>query len=444
MSVRRLPLLLLFAVLVSTGCGSADQAAINDQQAAATSDSAHFTPSRCWQATVDEARTWTAWLGGPAVSCNGPHTLETYATGEVTYEGPLGSGTGSRWKAPAALSAAASEVCNKSDFDQEIRPLGTLRMYQVMFLPTKDQWLAGDRTVRCDIGAFALGSEMRIDFPNRTLAFEANSEVFSSPQLDTVATDPDAFGVCFDGYSKYILAQCSKARARMVGFTTVPQPIGGPYPGYDVLNKWLGEQCRASSPVDTSLQILAPRLEDWKRKINWGYCIHSGGASTKAGSNPTLAGTSCDSTVPGVRLWKEKYFECETSNGKATWMEVPKPTNTVAAPPVAGQSCDPNEQVGLYGYDGKFFRCLTSNGTSTWKEVPKPAGVTTVPPQVTGQFAQTPEPLPALPGLGKECGPEFHEAKTSVSDAKTGASIWLLCTRDSNGIWRWIKTTKPY
>jgi hypothetical protein len=144
---------------------------------------------QCWNAAVAQADEWSAWGGQSAASCTALHVLYTYKVATIAGE------TGSSWASSgngstlsAAVAAKASHACTlstllpKAKWNQQL-------IQQYFFVPSKPEWRAGARWVRCDVGVLATGT---------TLADEhfASLPRSISTFVDAVASDPARFELC--------------------------------------------------------------------------------------------------------------------------------------------------------------------------------------------------------------------------------------------------------
>ena len=159
--------------------------------AATAAPSATPTAGQCWNATATQAYDWADWKGSTATSCTSSHTLYTYQVGKISGE------PGDSWAAPGNSDALTDVIQKKAgDACGISKLLPHLKWNQQLinayfFVPTEEQWKAGARWVRCDVGLLATGT---------TLDNESFSALPSkiSTFVSEVSSDPVKFEFCMN------------------------------------------------------------------------------------------------------------------------------------------------------------------------------------------------------------------------------------------------------
>ena len=115
----------------------------------------------CWNATNSEADNWSDWQGQPSTPCSKSHTLYTYSIGTISgVSANTWAKSASSDQTSTAVAARADDACSTATL---LPKLGwTQQLVQgFFFLPSKAQWKAGARWIRCDVGVLAFGTPGR-------------------------------------------------------------------------------------------------------------------------------------------------------------------------------------------------------------------------------------------------------------------------------------------
>ena len=146
---------------------------------------------QCWNATAKQAFDWADWKGPAATACTGSHVLYTYQMGRIAGE------TANTWTAPGDSTRLSQDVQTKAEHACSITKLLPHEKWNqqlinaYFFVPTQQQWKAGARWVRCDVGVLATGTTL-------------DNETFSalpiriSSFVREVASNPARFEFCIN------------------------------------------------------------------------------------------------------------------------------------------------------------------------------------------------------------------------------------------------------
>lgn len=296
--IRRLALTVVLATLVAAFV----PVTLVPAAAAATHVRASVAPAavaypyhrgQCWQATATQVD-FPSWRGG-TVRCSAPHNWITF--GVVALPDTLDNGyaTGPVGSIPTAVQSAMLLACRPafratlSPYIPRLRGFATLggefwaehsRITMAMYLPTRAQWLAGQRWVRCDLGILAVGSRWN---SNETMRPLPSSLTSLGAQLQS---NPAAMAACSSAASNAIapywprarVAACSThPRYRLYGIESIKLSTDEPYPGASVA------RTRALAACDTILPL--------RFKVAWTYWPNSFGWAGGRGSVECWAST---------------------------------------------------------------------------------------------------------------------------------------------------------
>ena len=164
----------------------------------------------CWQGVFKDVDTDANWDGRPAVNCSMPHQLYTFAapTLEGTHKSKLFDKKG---YVQQSIWDDALNTCegNESDEILNLDPTDA-RVYTTVILPQEQQWNAGARWVRCDIGVLAVGSSVAhpafATMPSITALNKAMRD--ESEQFDFCVNDPGGMGSGGPKGSNAVYADC--------------------------------------------------------------------------------------------------------------------------------------------------------------------------------------------------------------------------------------------
>lgn len=249
----------------------------------ATPTPASATPAvgQCWNATSDELAGFT-WTGGPALACDGAHNAETAAVGTIpnTASAPYTS-------VPDAYETVVRSACERDApltavFGANVTgqssgyswwQTGTANLYPTVtsvtpvlvgyeyFFPTADEWAAGQRWFRCDVGAItAVGAN---EFRRVNASFKA-----------AFTLTPKFFGVCTDGKdpsgTSKVVSTTVPVGNLVACSTTTPWRLAAEV----VLAKNKAERYPGSSAVLARAKSLCPasplkRYFDVPNKLSW-------------------------------------------------------------------------------------------------------------------------------------------------------------------------------
>jgi Septum formation len=149
------------------------------------------TVGECWNANTTQASDWADWEGPAATACAGSHTLYTYDIGKISGE------TASSWASPSDPTSLTDAIQTKAEDACKVSTLlpGQKWNQQLItayfFVPTEQQWMAGDRWVRCDVGVLATGTTLDNE------SFVALPSKIST-LVTAVSTDPARFEFCMN------------------------------------------------------------------------------------------------------------------------------------------------------------------------------------------------------------------------------------------------------
>ena len=223
----------------------------------------------CWEATHRHLADWSSWEGRDPVPCSEPHQSYTYLVTELTAQVEPAYDSGA---VTGELLAAASAQCN-DDLEREFGWDGqSSRLGLYFFVPTEDEWDAGNRDIRCDVAMLDLGS----DYLDPELA---DLPAGIDELIDDAASDGLTYAICVygDGYGPYEsteteLIDCDGGDYswRLGGTIEFPADEGSAYPDADALYAYGVDHCptlgmeRGETPLPYT-----PTAE------YWGYGEHS-------------------------------------------------------------------------------------------------------------------------------------------------------------------------
>lgn len=260
--MRKLGPLALFALLLSA-CSlipSAKDKIFTDEPKAGD----------CWQATMEQANDWLDWRGFAPVECTSKHTMETVDVAAVEGDFP-GTGLGGADEYSDEFKQAASETCTRSWSAASSELKRPSRVMNFFFIPSPEEFAAGSRWVRCDIGVFATGTA----WDNSKYEFEVLSKPFNK-------FGKSAFQLCLDsgsddigeGGSNLKVADCSEPhRWQMVRENDLSLNATEKYPGTDEVNARARTTCNFKKPRNvTGWFWQTPSEEQWQSGFRTSYC----------------------------------------------------------------------------------------------------------------------------------------------------------------------------
>ena len=224
---------------------------------------------QCWNATTTQAADWADWEGTSAVACTSSHTLYTYEVGAISGE------TSSTWAASGDSTQLSPEVQTKADDACSISKLlphlkwNQQLIEQYFFVPTKAEWKAGQRWVRCDVGVLATGTTLDNE------SFTALPSKISS-LVSSVKSDPQRYEFCMNSTESVTdigpldnpeatLGDCSKSpQWRLATRGNLPEAAGAPFPADATANT---ESTKICAPAATGAGQIwlayLPSKTDW-------------------------------------------------------------------------------------------------------------------------------------------------------------------------------------
>jgi Septum formation len=185
--------------LLLSGCFAiagpvAVQAAVNGKQNVAKKDLPRT--GECWQASFDYAEEYATWGASPAVRCDEAHQLYTFAVSTLSqiHKGKLFDKSGYPYQAiadDAYFTCGGAEEIQLPTFDDTVA-----RVRLEAYLPTEEQWDAGARWVRCDVGVYKFGSSVaNPTFEDLPSIAALNRAIKDAPtQFDFCVDDPGGLG----------------------------------------------------------------------------------------------------------------------------------------------------------------------------------------------------------------------------------------------------------
>jgi hypothetical protein len=237
--------------------------------AATAAPSATPTAGQCWNATATQAYDWADWKGSTATSCTRSHTLYTYQVGKISDE------PGDSWAAPGDSSALSDAIQTKAGDACGISALlPHLKWNQQLinayfFVPTEEQWKAGARWVRCDVGLLATGTTLNNE------SFSALPSKISS-LVNAVSSDPVRFEFCMNSSTPVTesgpldnpdatLADCKDhPQWKLTIHGKFPDAGGAPFPDEATSNAASSKLCLPTVTNDSEIWIAyLPTKEGW-------------------------------------------------------------------------------------------------------------------------------------------------------------------------------------
>ena len=260
--------------------------------AATAAPSATPTKGQCWNATATQAYDWADWKGSTATACTSSHTLYTYQVGKISDE------PGDSWAAPGDNSALSDEIQTKAGDACGISVLlPHLKWNQQLinayfFVPTEEQWKAGARWVRCDVGLLATGTTLDNE------SFSALPTKIST-LVSQVSADPVKFEFCMNSSTPVTesgpldnpdatLADCKDhPQWKLTIHGKFPDAGGAPFPDEATSNAASSKLCLPTVTSDSEIWIAyLPTKAGWAsgdREIDcWLGQKSSGGSAGTA------------------------------------------------------------------------------------------------------------------------------------------------------------------
>jgi hypothetical protein len=226
---------------------------------------------QCWNVSKENADNWADWEGSAATSCAKSHVLYTYAVGKISGI------TAKSWAEKGSIETLrndvlikAEDVCALSDLLPKLKWNQQL-VDSWFFVPTEQQWKAGARWVRCDVGVLAYGTTL----DNEVLA-KLPAKI--STLVSSVSSDPQQYQFCINSSvpiseagpldnSDGRIADCRQnPEWALVGHGSLPEVAGAPYPDEPTANKETATIC--SKYVQNSNEswiAYLPDRTDWTK-----------------------------------------------------------------------------------------------------------------------------------------------------------------------------------
>jgi hypothetical protein len=188
----------------------------------------------CWQATFKDVDGYANWGDGhPAVSCTLPHQLYTFGVANLAgkYKGKLFDSKG---YISDALEADATQSCTNYE-NTELNSVDetVARIYLLQILPEEQQWDAGARWVRCDVGVLAVGSSpAHPSFESLPDSEALYTQLRDSPaQFDFCVNDVGGTGPGGPKGKNAVYADClQNPQWKLEGYASVVTGTGKAYP----------------------------------------------------------------------------------------------------------------------------------------------------------------------------------------------------------------------
>ena len=191
----------------------------------------------------------------PAVDCSTPHTAQTY------WSGTLPTNFGVPAKAKAAGRLKAIRACTARNMNAFVnlqnRKLPT-RFQSVPVFPTKAQWNAGERWVRCDV-VFRAGKAYRklsVPMPEFAAAITAGQLNFCTPKVPGNRTT-----------SAY---PCTKIKRNWI--MVLERDLGTPtkkFPGSGTVERRTKRVCEKAAKPYVTLKKYYPWWAIWPNSTGW-------------------------------------------------------------------------------------------------------------------------------------------------------------------------------
>ena len=268
MSTRRslLSLVSVAAALVTlAGCSLLTTA----KSAATDAPTARPIVGQCWNATMTQANNWADWKGPGPTACTLSHVLYTYQVGAIS------GAAASTWSAPGDSSQLSAEVQAKAAGACSISALlphekwNQQLISNYFFVPTKAQWKAGARWVRCDLAVLATGTTLDNE------SFAALPAKISS-FVRAVASDPLRFEFCMDSSTPVtesgpldnpdaVLANCKDhPQWKLALHGKFPDRKGAPFPDEATSNAASSKLCLPAVSGNNEVWIAyLPTKDSW-------------------------------------------------------------------------------------------------------------------------------------------------------------------------------------
>lgn len=226
----------------------------------------------CWKADTEDLEK-PDWRGEDPVDCGDRHQTYTYFVGDINVR------IDDAWdgKKPSAdLSGRAYSKCSTN-----LRKLGVpddaYRVQIYYFVAPKDEWEAGDHSIRCDLGVTAIGTDWN------------DPGLENLPQkidtlLDDVEDDPIAYEFCLigDAYGPYesqevIIADCSTDYMwRYSEDTYFDTELNDPYLSDEELFGFAESVCTTENArVGEAPLYYVPTLQMWREDYRYVECWYS-------------------------------------------------------------------------------------------------------------------------------------------------------------------------
>ncbi|HEX4058546.1 MAG TPA: septum formation family protein [Galbitalea sp.] len=225
----------------------------------------------CWNATNSEADNWSDWEGQSATPCSTSHVLYTYAIGKIEgVSAKTWAKSGSPDQTSTAVADRADDACSTEELLPKLK--WTQQLIQgFFFLPSKADWRAGARWVRCDVGVLSYGTTI----DNEALA---TLPAKISTLVAAVSSDPKRYNFCvtspspvnesgpLDSSSGRIADCRTDPQWVLEGHGNFPEPAGAAFPTDATANKESGDVC-LKYVTDSNETWIAyiPSKSDWTK-----------------------------------------------------------------------------------------------------------------------------------------------------------------------------------
>jgi hypothetical protein len=193
--------------------------------------------------------------GAPAVDCSTPHTAQTYWIGTL----PANFSVPAKAKASSRLKATRACTSKKMNafLNLDNRELPT-RFHSVPVFPTKAQWNAGERWVRCDV-VFRSGKAYK---------------KLSVPMAEFAAVTPgDQLNFCtpkVPGNRSTSAYPCTKVKKNWI--MVVERDLGTPtkkFPGSRTVERQTKKICEKAAKPYVTLKKYYPWWAIWPNSTGW-------------------------------------------------------------------------------------------------------------------------------------------------------------------------------
>jgi hypothetical protein len=234
----------------------------------------------CWNGTLEQENR-ANWAGPHAVRCTQDHTAYTYASPTL----PDGMPTAlfdSEGYVDQVILRAADAACDSTFVDfSPAASADQVRIYRAFLFPTRVQWAAGARWIRCDVAELALGSRVQKPqlgkLPARISALKADISGNPGRYRFCVNTPGGAGEAPLDTHAVY--ADCTgEPRPAWTFEKTFPLDNLAKYPTDKEFDKLVAKYCDTLVSADESTYAYSSTLTEWNENNRYIDCWASAGS----------------------------------------------------------------------------------------------------------------------------------------------------------------------